>query len=120
MAALFQIRAQFAEVVDLSVENDANRLVFVEDRLVTAGQVDDAQAPNAQSDAAFDKDAFIVWTAMNKSLTHPVNRCFADRGRAIRMSLHDTRDAAHAVTLSQPLRPALARRIRRLRLRLNK
>src|SRR4051812_35799850 len=40
----FKLTAQLAVVVDLSVEDDGNRAVLVEDRLVAGGQIDHAQA----------------------------------------------------------------------------
>ena len=45
-------RAQLAEVVDLAVEDDDDRAVLVEDRLVAGLEVDDAQALDAEADAA--------------------------------------------------------------------
>jgi hypothetical protein len=53
VTAFFKISAQFGEVVDLAVENDPNCFVFVEHRLVSAGQIDNAETAHAQSHAAF-------------------------------------------------------------------
>ena len=49
--AALELGAQLAEVVDLAVEDDADRAVLVEDRLVAARQVDDRQAAHPQGDA---------------------------------------------------------------------
>ena len=46
-----QALAQLAVVVDLAVEDDRDRAVLVEDRLVAGGEVDDAQALDPEADA---------------------------------------------------------------------
>jgi hypothetical protein len=73
MAALFQVPAQFGEVVDLSVENDPDVFLFVVDGLMPAGKVDDAQSPHPQADGTLGIDAFIVRAAVHDRLTHAVN-----------------------------------------------
>ena len=45
-------RAQFLEIVDLAVEDDPDRAVLVRERLMSLGQVNDAQPAMAESDAA--------------------------------------------------------------------
>jgi hypothetical protein len=45
MAATFEFLAKLLEVVNLSVIDNADGLVLVEDRLVTTGKVDDAEPP---------------------------------------------------------------------------
>ena len=51
MAGAFQPPAQLAEVVDFAVEDDPDRAVFVRQRLLPAGQVDDRQPAMAQGHA---------------------------------------------------------------------
>jgi hypothetical protein len=48
MAQGLQFGDQFLVVVDLAVEDDDHRAVFVEQRLLAGGDVDDGQAPVAQ------------------------------------------------------------------------
>ncbi len=50
MTAVLELLAEILEVVDLAVEDDADGAVFVVDRLVAAGDVDDGQAAHAQAD----------------------------------------------------------------------
>ena len=45
MAATFEFLAKLLEVVNLSVIDNAGAVVLVEDWLVTAGKVDNAQPP---------------------------------------------------------------------------
>ena len=58
MAALFQVSAQLAVVVDLAIKDNGDALVFVESGLFAREEVDDRQAPHAQGDAIIDKIAF--------------------------------------------------------------
>ena len=53
----FQPAAQVAEVVDFAVEDDPDRAVFVGERLLAAGHVDDRQPAMAQGDAGNIADA---------------------------------------------------------------
>ena len=66
-----ELRAQLPVVVDLAVEDHANRAVFVADRLVAAGKVDDAQPAHAERRAVADEHALVVWAAVTDDVTHP-------------------------------------------------
>src|ERR1700681_1131914 len=90
MAAGLQLGIQLLKVVDFAVEDDRYSLVFVEDWLVPARNIDDAETPHAQSDAALYKDTFVVWSTVNDGFTHPVNDGAIDR--AVRMSLNHSCD----------------------------
>jgi hypothetical protein len=52
------------EVVDLAVEHDDDRAVFVEQRLLAGRDVDDGQAAVAEPDAGLDVQAALVRAAM--------------------------------------------------------
>ena len=56
MPAALQFSRQFAVVVDLAIENDLNRAVFIADRLTSAGQVDDRQSTVTQHDACWRRN----------------------------------------------------------------
>ena len=47
-----QLLAQLLEVVDLAVEDDDDRSILVEDRLVAGHEIDDAQALDPEPDVA--------------------------------------------------------------------
>jgi hypothetical protein len=51
-------------VVDLAVEDDDHRAVFVEQRLLAGGDVDDRQPPVAEADAGLDVQAALVRAAV--------------------------------------------------------
>jgi hypothetical protein len=41
MAAALEFQAQLGKIVDLAIEHDPGAAIFVEDRLVSTGQVDE-------------------------------------------------------------------------------
>ena len=53
--------AQRLMVVYLSVENDTDRPIFVVDRLMSAAQIDNAEAGVEQSDAVVDMVPHVIW-----------------------------------------------------------
>ena len=71
---------QVAEVVDFAVEDDPHRAVFVGQRLLAAGQVDDRQPPVSQGHAGRcrptfgEVGAFAVRAAMAQHGRHPLER----------------------------------------------
>ena len=77
VALCLQLGPQVEEVVKLAVEDDAARVVLVPNRLLTAGEVDDAQPPHAEKDALPAPRSDFVGAAMEKS----ARRCF--RGKDI-------------------------------------
>jgi hypothetical protein len=60
-------------VVNLAVEDDLKRAVFVGHGLVTGGNVNDAQAAMTQPDPILDEDARVVGTAMRDLVAHPLD-----------------------------------------------
>src|SRR6267378_1162072 len=70
VTAAFQRRAKFGEIVDLPVINDPRSAVFVENRLMASGQVDDAQAAHSESRVVGDEDAFVIGTAVDDLIAH--------------------------------------------------
>ena len=96
MPALFEARAQFEIIVDLAVADDLDGPVFVRDRLLAAGKVDNTQPPHRQSDAGRGKKAFIVRPAMPQRVRHLTE----ERSVIGPVSRADiTRDPAHALTI---------------------
>src|ERR1041385_1171909 len=58
VSALFEIDAQLAIVVNLAVEDDSDRAVFVENRLFTGHEIDDRQAAHSECYAGRRKQTF--------------------------------------------------------------
>jgi hypothetical protein len=93
VALCFEIGAQVGVVVDLTVVNDPNVLVFVGKGLVAGLDVDDAQSPHRQANILFDKIALVVGTAMQDSAIHRRQRIAAYA--PISISKKDPTDSAH-------------------------
>src|SRR2546422_3880960 len=64
---------ELAVVVDLAVEDDDLRPVFVEDRLSPARQVDDAEPSHPEADGPLHVQALVVRPAMTDRVAHPPN-----------------------------------------------
>jgi len=93
VSALFELAAQFGKIVDFSVEDNPDGFVFVENRLMSTRQVDNAEPAHSQSNAVFDKYSFVVGTAMHDGFAHPVNSGVIRHMASV--SVDDSRYAAH-------------------------
>ena len=74
VAAGLEIAPQVAVVVDLAVEDDPDRLVFVGHRLLAAGPVDDGQPAMTKRKPGRAMNGAAVRTAMMQALGHRANR----------------------------------------------
>src|ERR1700752_56909 len=74
VATLFEFPAVISVIVDLAVVDDLQRVVFVGHRLMTGGDVDNAQAAMTEADATVDKDPGVVRSAMPDHVAHPDDR----------------------------------------------
>ena len=70
VAGAHELLVQLLVVVNLAVEHDADRAVLVEDRLLAAFEVDDAEPAHAERDAVVDVDALFVGTAVHHHAAH--------------------------------------------------
>ncbi len=100
MAAPLHVGADFPVVVDLAVRHQPERPARVDERLATAFDVDDGEAPLAEHGACFLLHALAVGTAMHQSCEHAAHAARVDGG-----VIDDAGDAAHGA-----LQPALAAR----------
>jgi hypothetical protein len=60
----FEGWTDFSEVVDFTIEDDGNRPGLVEDRLLPAGEIDDAEPTISQRDRPLLESPLCVWPAM--------------------------------------------------------
>src|SRR5215213_8210326 len=65
-----QAASQLAVVIDLAIANDHDGFVFIEEWLVAAFQIDDAQSAKAEADIVFDKVARRVRASMDELVRH--------------------------------------------------
>jgi len=93
MAALQEAAAQVPVVVDLSVEDDHLRAVFVEDRLPAPAHVDDAEAPHPQPDRSGHVESLVVRATLPQGGTHPTHQRLGHG--TIPVAIHDASNAAH-------------------------
>ena len=70
MTASAQLVAQLTVVVDFSIEDEGDRLVFVGERLIATGDINDAQTAHGQADIAVDEVAGAIRTAMPQPVVH--------------------------------------------------
>src|ERR1700722_10017258 len=70
MSARFELRAQVGVVVDFAVEDDPDGSVFVTQRLLAGGEIDNAQATHTQRGRTVDADAFIIGATVGNSIAH--------------------------------------------------
>ena len=94
MAVSHQLAMQFLVVVDLAVEDDPHGPVFVEHRLLSAFEIDDAEAPHAERDTVLDVNALLVGAAMHHHSTHRTDLVLED---GLVVPADDSSDAAHKI-----------------------
>ena len=83
VAGGFELGGQVAVVVDFAVEDDGDRSILVEHRLVPGRDVDDGQAAMAQRDVGFDQKALIVRPAMRDRVGHALEQAAFEQARRI-------------------------------------
>ena len=91
--ARFQLMPQLHVIEDLAIENDPDVAILVMDRLLAAGEVDDAQTGMGQSDATVKPDAAAVGAAVMKPADH--RRQFGMHRRPASGRCQDAGNAAH-------------------------
>jgi alpha-L-fucosidase len=78
VTATLKLGAEIEKVVDLTIENHPDGSVFVKDWLLTARQINNAEAAHSEGDITLDKDAFGIRTTVNDGFTHAVNESRVD------------------------------------------
>src|SRR5205085_1985905 len=91
-------RAQLGKIVNLAVENNPNAFVFVENGLMPAGKINDAETAHAQAHAVFDENAFVIRTAMHDRLAHAMDDIRVQG--TVGAALHHAGYAAHGLSFS--------------------
>ena len=89
-----QFGHQLREIVDLAVEDDADRMVFVEERLVTARKINDGQPAMPQPDPRRKIKPVAVGATMRENIGHATEQ--APVGVATSAGVENPSYAAHA------------------------
>ena len=100
VTGFLQLVAQLDEIVDLAVEHDLNRSVFIANRLPAAADVDDAQPAMAQPDLPIHQLALAVRATMTDGLVHPAQGSPINR---MARQVKNSANATHTVLRSIPL-----------------
>jgi hypothetical protein len=78
----FQFMAQFMVIEDFAVEDHNHVAIGTDERLVTARQIEDAQAGGAERDQFCGKAALLVWSTVREGLKsrlhHATRQTFAN------------------------------------------
>src|SRR3990170_5162376 len=80
MTRRLKIPSQLPEIINFPVKNHPNRPVFVKNRLLSAGQIDDRKSPHPDSYSFSDVDPFVVRPAMLQDVTHQFYLTIHGRG----------------------------------------
>jgi hypothetical protein len=70
VALLLKLSEQRPEIVNLTVQNEPNGLIFIGDRLMPACEVNDAETPHSQAYTAAEIVAVIVGSTVLKHMPH--------------------------------------------------
>ncbi len=97
MAAGAQRLAQLVVVVDLAVEDHLDGAIFVADRLLPAGDIDDRQAAHSQRDFRRNEIAAAVRPPVDNCVAHGAHG--APRLVGIERPTGEARDATHRLRL---------------------
>ena len=97
MAAGHEAAAEVLVVVDLPVEDDDFGAVLVENRLLAAAQVDDAQTAHPEANGPVHVEPLVVWAAVPERGAHPTHSRL--RHGTLPLAVHNACDAAHVWTL---------------------
>jgi len=87
--------SQFLKIVDLAIEHNSYRAIFVEDWLMAAFQIDDTQPPHPQSKRSTAEIPLVIGPAMKHRRRHaPNERSRVSRTRPINCSANAAHDVA--------------------------
>ena len=103
MAERGEFGHQRLEIINLAVEHDADRAVFVEQRLIAARQVDDGEAAMPEPDPGRMIKPVPVRATMGEQTGHPMQQ--EPVGRAAPAVVEDAGDPAHKPVPSLRIRP---------------
>src|SRR6516165_11428909 len=92
MTAALEFTPKLRKVINLSVVDNADGLVFIENRLMASSEVDDAQAPHSKPGTVSYENAFVIGPAMDNAVAHPTYRGSIYSGG---LRVHYSSDSTH-------------------------
>ena len=85
-----QLLAELDEIIDLAVEDDRDRLVLIEDGLLSGGKVDDRKPPHTERDAGPLPTTCRVRAAVPQAFGHSMEDCRIACAREAGNAAHET------------------------------
>ena len=76
MPALLKFFAKFKVVIDFSIEDDENALIFVKNGLMATSQVNNREATHTQGNSIAYPGSLVVWSAVANDLAHAIYELF--------------------------------------------
>jgi hypothetical protein len=104
MASAFKLFAQNPEIINLSVENESDVAIFVVDRLIPAGEIDDAETANTKGDGGGERGAVDFAKTIGATMQH--RGAHAMHGALSVLRIIDTdgaADSAHKTSMATQL-----------------
>lgn len=92
-----EFRGEVRIVVNFSVEDNQNGLVFIEDRLLPSTEVDDAEPTVPEACVALHEVAVVVWPTVNQNRVHTLNK-IAIHGLGS-VEINDAANSTHSFVL---------------------
>src|SRR5207244_2408078 len=97
MTASLQLLSQLEVVVDLTVQDRMHPSRLVRDRLMSVGDVDDAEPACSERDALFDDAARVIGAAMDDRVRHALDDPM--QLRSLKALVDDSGDSAHCLVV---------------------
>src|SRR5512133_3692530 len=86
-------------IIDLAIEHDPKRLIFIADRLMSGSQVDDAEPAHADADWTLGVNTIVVRSTMCHHVAHASHHARLNTG--VISKFHHSGDSAHRLNLPQ-------------------
>src|SRR5262249_17221651 len=93
MTSCQELSTQFTVVVELPVEDNLDRAIFIAERLSAAGQIDNGKTPMNKSNSGLPPVAFTVRTTMGNRITHAL-QIYRIHG-PLSIEIHDSCNSTH-------------------------
>src|SRR6266567_491427 len=72
MPALLQFFLKLTVVIDFSIKDNQDTLIFVKNRLMTPSEIDNRKTPHAQRSSISNPNTLIIWATVPNDPAHPV------------------------------------------------
>jgi len=106
VAASFEFGAKFGKIVDLAIENNPRRSVFIEYGLMSAGKINNAEPTHPQANVPLRKKTFVIRSAVHNGVAHLADEGLLNSLRPVRAN-HACNPAHSVYVLNVSARLAL-------------